>query len=68
MKPTIVAKVPMIVAMMGVVIHFLGIIHLLKTPSLKGDIIMLVIDFLVAYGLFWRKKWGWYLAIGLFAQ
>ena len=61
-------KIPIIVVMLGVIIHFLGVTQILMMASFRADAIMFIIDLLVALGLFWRKKWGWYLAIILFTQ
>lgn len=60
--------IPIIVALIGVFIHFLGIVQILKIASLNADIMMFIIDTLVVYGLIRRKKWGWYLATILFVQ
>lgn len=59
---------PIIVVLIGVVIHFLGIFRILIIAPLKVDLAMLIIDLLVAYGLYSRRKLGWNLAIVLFTQ
>jgi hypothetical protein len=64
----IIEFTPIIVALMGVVIHFLGIFKILIIAPLKVDLAILIIDLLVAYGLYSRRKWGWNLAILLFIQ
>lgn len=60
--------IPIIVALIGVLIHLLGMLQILKIASFNADIMMFIVDLLVVYGLIMRKKWGWYLATILFIQ
>lgn len=63
-----ITLIPIIVALLGVLIHLLGMLQILKMASFNADLFMFIIDALVVYGLMKRRKWGFYLAIILFIQ
>ena len=59
---------PIMVAMIGIVIHSLGLLDLIPHPLFILDLLMLCIDILVVYGLIKKTTWGYWLAIALYLQ
>jgi hypothetical protein len=60
--------IPITVAIIGIVIHSLGLLDLIPHPLFILDLLMLCIDILVAYGLIKKTTWGYWLAIALYLQ
>jgi hypothetical protein len=50
--------IPITVAIIGIVIHSLGLLDLIPHPLFILDLLMLCIDILVAYGLIKKTTWG----------
>ena len=63
-----IKKLPVIIVFIGILIHLLGILDILKITTIKVDVIMFILDILVLYGLLTHKKLGWILGILLFLQ
>lgn len=60
--------IPIMVAIIGVIIHSLGLLNLIPHPFFILDLLMLCIDILVVYGLVKKTTWGYWAAIALYLQ
>jgi hypothetical protein len=60
---------PIAVATVGVGIHLLGVLGIdpQNAPAV-GHAVMFVVDLAVVVGLLGRRRWGYWLAVGLFVQ
>lgn len=60
--------IPIVTAILGVIIHVLGLLDFIPHSSLMTEFVMFSIDSLVVYGLLKNRKWGYFLAICLYLQ
>lgn len=60
--------IPIIVSIVGLIIHSLGLLNLIPHPIFIIDLLMFLVDLTVTYGLIKKTFYGYWLAVILYSQ